>query len=115
MFLNFSGCNTGRLFSTENFLTGVDEIFCPLPRCLSGEVTTAAAQGTITVDSNAIAIQNGLIIATFPAMDIPHANDVCLHFRITRLGAGGNDDLTDTAELHGIVMLYTSNKLGTAT
>ena len=29
-----------KLFSTANFLTAVNEIFCPLPRCLSGEVTT---------------------------------------------------------------------------
>jgi len=78
-----------------------------------GEDTTAAAQATITVDSDAVAQADGLIIAAFPAMDIPNAADVCMHFRLKRLGAV--DDLTDTAEMHGFVMQYTSNKLGTAT
>jgi len=80
-----------------------------------GEDTTAAGQDTVTVDSNAVAQSNGLIIATFPAVDTPGATDVCVHCQVKRLGAGGNDDLTDTAELHGFVMQYTSNKLGTAT
>ena len=80
-----------------------------------GEDTSAAAQGTISVNSDAIAQAEGLIVAPFPTMDTPGASDVCMHFRLKRLGAGGNDDLTDTAELHGVVMRYTSNKLGTAT
>jgi len=80
-----------------------------------GEDTTAAAQATITIDSNAVAQADGLIIATFPAMAVPGSTDICLHGRLKRLGAGGNDDLTDTAELHGVVMQYTSDKLGTAT
>ena len=81
----------------------------------AGEDTTAVAQGTITVDSNAIAQANGLIIAQLPAMGVPNAADICLHGRLKRLGAGGNDDLTDTAELHGVSLQYTSNKLGTGT
>ncbi len=78
-----------------------------------GEDTTAAAQATISVDSDAVAQADGLVVATFPAMAVPSATDVCVHCRIKRLGAV--DDLTDTAELHGMCMSYTSNKLGTAT
>jgi len=77
-----------------------------------GEDTTAAAQGTLTVDSNAISQANGLIMAEITGIDLPSETDVCIHCRLKRLGAGGNDDLTDTSELHGICFKYTSNKLG---
>lgn len=80
-----------------------------------GEDTTAAAQETLTVDSNAIAQAHGMIVAEIAGIDIPSATDVCIHCRLKRLGAGGNDDLTDTAELHGVCLSYTSDKLGTAT
>jgi len=78
----------------------------------SGEDTTAVAQETLTTQSNAIAQANGLIIAEFTGVDLPSANDICIHCRLKRLGADGNDDLTDTAELHGVCLEYTSNKLG---
>ena len=75
-----------------------------------GEHTKANAQGQIYIDSDAIAQADGLIIATFPALDTPGATDACMHLRIKRLGA--TDDLTDTAELHGLCMSYISNKRG---
>ena len=77
-----------------------------------GEDTTVAAQETLTIDSNAISQANGLIMAEITGIDLPSATDVCIHCRIKRLGAGENDDLTDTAELHGICFRYVSNKLG---
>ena len=77
-----------------------------------GDDTTAAAQETLVIQSNAIAQANGLIIAEFTGIDAPDANDVCIHCRLKRLGDDGNDDLTDTTELHGICFEYTSNKLG---
>ena len=77
-----------------------------------GEDTTAAAQETLTIDSNAISQANGLIMAEITGIDLPSGTDVCIHCRLKRLGAGGNDDLTDTSELHGICFKYTSNKLG---
>jgi len=80
-----------------------------------GDDTTAAAQETLTIQSNAIAQANGLIIAEFTGVDLPSANDVCVHCRLKRLGADGNDDLTDTTELHGVCFEYTSDKLGEAT
>lgn len=104
------GWSTNTAVDTETAVWQLEYLYTQV-----GEDTSAAAQATITVDSNAIAQADGLILAVFPAMDIPHADDVCIHFRIKRLGADGNDDLTDTTELHGIVMRYTSNKLGTAT
>ena len=78
----------------------------------AGEDTTAAAQDTETVDSNAVAQADGMIVAEITGMDLPGATDVCMHCRLKRLGAGGNDDLTDTAELHGICIKYTSNSFG---
>jgi len=80
----------------------------------SGEDTTAAAQETLTVNSNAIAQANGLIVAEITGIDVPDATDICVHCRLKRLGADGSDDLTDTAELHGVCFNYTSNKLGVA-
>jgi len=35
-----------------------------------------------------------------------------MHVRLKRLGADANDDLTDTAELHGVCIKYTSDKSG---
>jgi len=80
-----------------------------------GEDTTAAAQDSLTVNSNAIAQANGLIIAEITGIDAPDATDVCVHCRLKRLGADGDDDLTDTAEVHGVCLSYTANKLGEAT
>jgi len=77
-----------------------------------GEDTTAAAQETLTVNSNAIIQSDGLIIVEFTGMDLIDNLDVCIHCRLKRLGADGNDDLTDTAELHGVCLKYISNKLG---
>jgi len=74
-----------------------------------GEDTTAAAQETLTVNSNAIAQANGLIVAEITGIDLPGATDACMHCRVKRLGADPADDLTDTAELHGICFKYTSS------
>ena len=80
----------------------------------SGDDTTAAAQDTAEVHSNAVAQSNGLIIAEFTGLDAAGSTDVCVHCRLKRLGADADDDLTDTAELQGICLSYTANKLGTA-
>jgi hypothetical protein len=77
-----------------------------------GEDTTAVAQATVTVNSNADAQANGFNIAAFPALALPDADDFCIHCRIKRLGADPADDLTDTAELHGVCFMYISDKLG---
>jgi len=74
-----------------------------------GEDTTAAAQGTLTVNSNAVAQANGLIFAEITGIDLPSATDVCMHCRVKRLGADPADDLTDTAEVHGVCFKYTSS------
>ena len=80
----------------------------------AGEDTTAAAQETLTVNSNAVAQANGLIIAEITGIDLPSDTDACIHCRLKRLGEDEDDDLTDTAELHGVCLKYTANKLGTA-
>jgi len=80
-----------------------------------GEDTTAEAQEILTINSNAVAQANGLIIAEFTGIDAPDETDVCVHCRLKRLGADGNDDLTDTAEVHGVCLSYFADKLGEAT
>lgn len=79
------------------------------------EDTTAAAQETLTIDSTASSTSNGLVLAEITGIDIPSATDACLHFRITRLSAHANDTITDTTELLGVCLGFTSNKLGKAT
>lgn len=79
------------------------------------ENTTAVAQETLPVTVAASATTNGLIVSEITGVDVPSSTDRCLHLRIKRLAAGGNDTITGTVELHGICMNFTSNKLGTAT
>ena len=78
------------------------------------EDTSAAAQDTDTEIDAASAISNGLVITPFDDMDLAGASDVCLHAKLKRLSAGANDTIADTVELHGISLVYTSNKLGEA-
>jgi hypothetical protein len=84
-----------------------------------GESTAAAAEDTKTVSYTltAATAAEGLVSTSFATLDAPHASDVCLHLKLTRLsnGAGpaGTDTISDDVELHGIVLLCTTNKLGT--
>lgn len=59
---------------------------------------------------------NGLVFSLFTiaAANID-SDDLCLHLFIERDGNDANDNLGDVAELHGIALKYTANKLGTAT
>jgi len=104
------GWSTNTTVTTETAVWQLEYLYTA-----AGEDTTAAAQETLTVNSNAIAQANGLIEVEITGMDLPSSTDACIHCRLKRLGADGADDLTDTAELHGICIKYTSNKLGTAT
>ena len=104
------GWSTNTTVTTETAVWQLEYLYTA-----AGEDTTAAAQETLPISSNAIAQANGLIEAEITGMDLPSSTDACIHCRLKRLGADGADDLTDTAELHGICIKYTSNKLGTAT
>ena len=104
------GWSTNTAVTTETCTWQIEYLYTQ-----AGEDVTAAAQETLTVDSNAIAQADGLIVATITGLDVPNAADVCMHCRIKRLGAGGNDDLTDTAEMSGVCLSYTACRLGTAT
>lgn len=78
------------------------------------ESVAAAADGTLSITTSASTVANGLVLSTVtPAA--PGATDHCLHTRIKRLGADGADTLGDVAHLSGMCMLFTSDKLGTAT
>ena len=103
------GWSTPTAVTTETAVWQLEYLYTAV-----GEDTSGAAQATITVDSNAVAQANGLVTATFPAMVAPSSTDVCVHCRVKRLGADADDDLTDDADLHGICIRYTSDKLGTA-
>ena len=104
------GWSTNTTVTTETAVWQLEYLYTA-----AGEDTTAAAQETLPISSNAIAQANGLIEVEITGMDLPGATDACIHCRLKRLGADGADDLTDTAELHGVCIKYTSNKLGTAT
>ena len=101
------GWSTNTAVITETAVWQIEYLYTA-----EGEDTTAGAQGTLTVNSNAIAQADGMIMPQFAGLDLPSATDICMHCRFKRLGADGNDDLTDTAELHGICFNYVSDKLG---
>jgi len=79
-----------------------------------GQDTGAAAQDTITGIATAPATADGLDIVNLGAMDLPSSKDVCVHCRLTRLSAGGNDTIAIAVHLHGVCLSWTSDKLGTA-
>ena len=101
------GWSTNTAVITETSVWQLEYLYRAL-----GEDTTAAAQDTLTVNSNADAQANGFNIAAFPGADLIDDDDICMKCRIKRLGADPADDLTDTAELHGVCFMYISNKLG---
>ena len=74
------------------------------------ESTIAAAQGTVPVTTSASTVANGLVMSTV-ALAAADVGDECVHLRIKR--RGDTDSLGDVANLSGICMQFTSNKLGT--
>jgi len=81
----------------------------------ANEESTAAAQETLSGTFASSATAEGFIISEITGVDVPSSSDICLFLRIKRLGADANDTLSADAELHGICLSYTSNKLGEAT
>ncbi|GAH00563.1 unnamed protein product, partial [marine sediment metagenome] len=80
-----------------------------------GEDTGNDPQEILTAIGTAVATPDGLVVTTFTGIDLPDALDACIHGKIKRLSAGGNDTIADTTELHGVCMNWTSDKLGTPT
>ena len=78
------------------------------------EDTTVAADATLTSNATSSATAEGMVTTTF-TLAAPSATDVCLHLRIKRRADLVADTLAVDAELHGICMNFTSNKLGGAT
>jgi len=103
------GWSTSTTVITETAVWQLEYLYTAL-----GEDTSAVAQDTLEVLSNAIAQSHGLIAASITGLDLVGADDVCMHCRLERLGADGDDDLTDTAELHGVCLRYVANKIGEA-
>jgi len=77
-----------------------------------GEDTGAGAQETIPVTGTADDTADGMVFTEFTGIDLPSETDVCLHCRITRLSADVLDTISDTVELHGVCLSWTSDKLG---
>ena len=78
------------------------------------EDTTASAQETLTGVSAASATSNGLVVTEIDGIDLPSTTDACLTFKITRLSADAEDTISDTVELTGVCLRYTSTELGVA-
>jgi len=82
------------------------------------EDTTANADDTLLANTDAdiyvsSSTPEGMILTTF-TLAAPSVTDACLHLRIKRRADLAADTIdADTAELHGICMTFTSNKLGT--
>jgi len=79
------------------------------------EDITASADDTLTKTEAPSSTANGLTMTEFtiPSSDISDT-DSCLLIRISRLGGDGNDDLGDVANLTGMTLIYTCDKLGEA-
>ena len=78
------------------------------------EDTTDAAQETLTQVAESSSTADGFTCTDFTGLDIPSEFDKTVFLRITRLSSDGDDTLGGTAELHSIIFVYTSDKLGEA-
>jgi len=78
------------------------------------EDVTAAAQETLNQTATSSSTANGFTTTEFIGFAIPNANDKTIFLRLTRLGSDVDDNLGNTAELHSIILKYTSDKLGKA-
>ena len=95
---------------TENINANKNLDFIGIPDA-SGNLPVICP-GTLTGIVSASATSNGLIVSEITGMDLPSATDICIHIRITRLSASGDDTIADTVELSGLALQYVSNKLG---
>lgn len=79
--------------------------------------TTAAAQQTLQSFEGSSANANGLVFSYFTIDNATQieATDVCVHINIMRDGNDAGDTLGAAANVHGICLRYTANKLGTPT
>ena len=78
------------------------------------EDTTDAAQETLSLVVASSATADGFTCIDFTGVDVPHADDRTMFLRLTRVSSDESDTLGTTAELHSIIFIYTSNKLGEA-
>jgi hypothetical protein len=80
------------------------------------EDTEGASTVSLQSNETSSATADGLVVSSFT---IPNANigtsDVCLHIVVQRDGNDAADTLGDVAELHGIILKYTSYRLGETT
>jgi len=74
--------------------------------------TTQSAEETLTQTDAASSTSDGMVITIVTGVNVPDSADVRLHCRVTRLSAGANDTISDTVELHGVYLQFTSDRLG---
>ena len=77
--------------------------------------TTAAADDTEQSYEESSSVAEGLVRSGFCTIagGTIVATDVCFHLQIMRDGNDGSDNLGAAAEIHGVVLSYTANKIGT--
>ena len=78
------------------------------------EDTTDVAEGTLTQIATSSATADGFTRTDFTGINVPHVDDKTMFIRLTRMSSNIADTLEDTAELHSIIFVYTSDKLGEA-
>jgi len=76
------------------------------------EDTTVGAEYTITKVAAASATSNGLVFTEITGINLPDANDIALICKLTRLSGDVQDTITTTTELQGVLVSYTSDRLG---
>ena len=77
-----------------------------------GEDTTANAQDTLSQIATSSARADGFVTEEFTGIDIPNINDRTIFIRLTRMSSDEDDTLGNTAELHSLIFVYVSDKLG---
>ena len=77
--------------------------------------TSAAADDTVQSYEESSSVAEGLVRSGICAIEggAIGATDVCLHIQIMRDGNDGSDNLGAAAEVHGVVLSYVANKIGT--
>jgi len=77
--------------------------------------TTAAAEDTVQSYEESSSVAEGMVKSEFCVIagGTIVAGDVCLHVQVMRDGNDGSDNLGAAAEVHGIMLKYVANKLGT--
>lgn len=82
-----------------------------LYRTLNEDVTISA-QGSQNITVSSSSTSNGFVASSINSFATPDSNDLNIRFKLTRLSASAEDNLTDVVNLEGVVFRYVANKIG---